>query len=127
VADESKFLLEIDFQQLQESNTTEQSYWVHAMKAAVRAGRRSRPSRRHLNPNAPSFRPRSSIRTLPPQAPSGGPSTSTSTRPPPHNNEPTSTPRLQRLPLPRLNQPPRGSAAEIFLIHRVNENSVSPQ
>jgi hypothetical protein len=120
VAEESKFLLEIDFQQLQDSSTTEQSYWVHAMKAAVRAGRRSRSPQRRLNPNAPSFRPGSSA-----TAPSNCPSPTTAPRPPSHISEPVSPPRQQRLPPIRLNQPPCGSAAEIFLTYRVNKNPVA--
>jgi hypothetical protein len=38
--EESKFLVEIDFQALRQSDTVKQSYWVHAIKAAVWAGRR---------------------------------------------------------------------------------------
>jgi hypothetical protein len=125
VAEESKFLLEIDFQQLQDSPTTEQSYWVHAMKAAVRAGRRSRPPRRCLNPNAPSFRPRLSTTVSRTAAPSKSPSPTTPLRHLPYNIEPITLSPQQRLPPPRLNQPPRGSAAEILLTYRINENSVA--
>jgi hypothetical protein len=111
---------------LHDSTTTEQSYWVHAMKAAVRAGRRSRPPRRRLNPKAPCFRPRPPTNDPPTAAPSSGPILTPPTRPLPHNNAPTLPPVPQHLPPPRLNQPPRGSAAEIFLTYRVNENSVAP-
>jgi hypothetical protein len=38
--EESQFLLEIDFQTLRQSDTVKQNYWVHAIKAAVWAGRR---------------------------------------------------------------------------------------
>lgn len=40
VPEESRFLLEIDFRQLRYTDTEQQSYWVHAIKAAVTAGRR---------------------------------------------------------------------------------------
>ena len=40
VPEESKFLLEIDFARLRRADNTEQNYWVHAIKAAVKAGRR---------------------------------------------------------------------------------------
>ena len=40
VPEESKFLLEIDFQSIRTS------YWVHAMRAAVRAGQRIASGRR---------------------------------------------------------------------------------
>ena len=38
---ESRFLLEMDFQTLYHSSFEKQSYWVRAMKAARRAGRRA--------------------------------------------------------------------------------------
>jgi hypothetical protein len=40
VPEESRFLLEIDFQQFRHERTEKQSYWVHAIRAAVKAGRR---------------------------------------------------------------------------------------
>jgi hypothetical protein len=40
IPEESRFLLEIDFTKLQNDSTDKQSYWVHAIKAAVTAGRR---------------------------------------------------------------------------------------
>ena len=39
VPEESKFLLEVDFAWLQKGDLTSQNYWVHAVKAAVVAGR----------------------------------------------------------------------------------------
>ena len=41
IPQESKFLLEMDFQTLYNSSFKKQSYWVRAMKAARRAGRRA--------------------------------------------------------------------------------------
>jgi hypothetical protein len=41
VPEESRFLLEIDFQQFQHERTEKQSYWVHAIRATVKAGRRA--------------------------------------------------------------------------------------
>ena len=40
VPEDSRFLLEIDFQSIRTAATESQSYWVHAMRAAVKAGRR---------------------------------------------------------------------------------------
>lgn len=40
VPEESKFLLEVDFARLVAGEVTTQHYWVHAVKAAVVAGRR---------------------------------------------------------------------------------------
>ena len=40
VPDESKFLLEMDFERLKTSDSTTQNYWVHAIKAAIVAGKR---------------------------------------------------------------------------------------
>lgn len=40
VPEESRFLLEIDFSHLRHDSTEKQSYWVHAIRAAVTAGRR---------------------------------------------------------------------------------------
>lgn len=40
VPEESKFLLEVDFARLRKGELTTQHYWVHAVKAAVVAGRR---------------------------------------------------------------------------------------
>eukprot|EP00956_Cyclotella_meneghiniana_P021192 scaffold38237_cov55-Cyclotella_meneghiniana.AAC.1 len=40
IPEESRFLLEIDFTKLKNDSTDKQSYWVHAIKAAVTAGRR---------------------------------------------------------------------------------------
>ena len=40
VPEESRFLLEIDFRSIRTAATEKQSYWVHAMRAAVKAGRR---------------------------------------------------------------------------------------
>ena len=45
VPEESRFLLEIDFQQIRTASTEKQSYWVHAIRAAVKAG-----SRRGVDP-----------------------------------------------------------------------------
>jgi hypothetical protein len=39
VPEESKFLLEVDFARLRKGKLTTQHYWVHAVKAAVVAGR----------------------------------------------------------------------------------------
>jgi hypothetical protein len=39
VPEESKFLLEVDFARLVAGEVTTQHYWVHAVKAAVVAGR----------------------------------------------------------------------------------------
>ena len=39
VPEESKFLLEVDFARLRQGDLTSQNYWVHAVKAAVVAGR----------------------------------------------------------------------------------------
>jgi hypothetical protein len=41
VPEESKFLLEIDFWAIRVASTERQSYWVHAVRAAVKAGRRA--------------------------------------------------------------------------------------
>ena len=46
VPEESRFLLEIDFQQIRTAATEKQSYWVHAMRAAIIAGRRVKKRRR---------------------------------------------------------------------------------
>ena len=46
VPEESRFLLEIDFQQIRTAATESQAYWVHAMRAAVKAGRRVPSGRR---------------------------------------------------------------------------------
>ena len=46
VPEESRFLLEIDFQSIRTAATESQSYWVHAMRAAVKAGRRVASGRR---------------------------------------------------------------------------------
>ena len=40
VPEESKFLLEVDFVRLRQGELTSQHYWVHAVKAAVVAGKR---------------------------------------------------------------------------------------
>jgi hypothetical protein len=40
VPEDSKFLLEVDFAWLRTGDITGQHYWVHAVKAAVMAGRR---------------------------------------------------------------------------------------
>lgn len=48
VPEESKFLLEIDFQQIRTAATEKQSYWVQAMRAAIHAGRRVPPGGRRL-------------------------------------------------------------------------------
>jgi hypothetical protein len=40
VPEESRFLLEINFRQFRHEQTEKQSYWVHAIRAAVKAGRR---------------------------------------------------------------------------------------
>lgn len=40
VPEESKFLLEVDFARLRKGELTSQNYWVHAIKAAMVAGRR---------------------------------------------------------------------------------------
>ncbi len=37
--DESKFLLEVNFTRLHKGELTSQHYWVHAVKAAVMAGK----------------------------------------------------------------------------------------
>jgi hypothetical protein len=41
IPEESKFLLEVDFACLRNGELTSQHYWVHAIKAAIMAGRRS--------------------------------------------------------------------------------------
>jgi hypothetical protein len=41
VPEESKFLLEIDFRAIRTASTERQSYWVHAVRAAIKAGRRA--------------------------------------------------------------------------------------
>jgi hypothetical protein len=41
VPEESKFLLEIDFWAIPVASTERQSYWVHAVRAAVKSGRRA--------------------------------------------------------------------------------------
>jgi hypothetical protein len=41
VPEGSKFLLEIDFRAIRVASTERQSYWVHAVRAAVKAGRRA--------------------------------------------------------------------------------------
>jgi hypothetical protein len=41
VPEENKFLLEIDFRAILVASTERQSYWVHAVRAAVKAGRRA--------------------------------------------------------------------------------------
>jgi hypothetical protein len=41
VPEESKFLLEIDFRAIRVASTEQQSYWVHAVHAAVKTGRRA--------------------------------------------------------------------------------------
>ena len=48
IPEESRFLLEVDFTQLRSGHTTDQSYWVNAVKAAVVAGRRSASRERRL-------------------------------------------------------------------------------
>ena len=40
VPEDSKFLLEIDFSSMRYADTTAQNYWVHAVKAAMKAGSR---------------------------------------------------------------------------------------
>ena len=40
IPEESKFLLEVDFARLRGGELTTQHYWVHAVKAAVLAGKR---------------------------------------------------------------------------------------
>ena len=45
VPEDSRFLLEIDFQSIRTAATESQSYWVHAMRAAVKAGRRVKNGR----------------------------------------------------------------------------------
>lgn len=44
VPEESRFLLEIDFSAMRFADTTAQNYWVHAVKVAMVAQRRIRPS-----------------------------------------------------------------------------------
>ena len=46
VPEDSRFLLEIDFQAIRTAATKSQSYWVHAMRAAVKAGQRVKAGRR---------------------------------------------------------------------------------
>jgi hypothetical protein len=41
VPEESKFLLEIDFRAIRTASTERQSYWVHAVRAAMKAGRQA--------------------------------------------------------------------------------------
>jgi hypothetical protein len=43
VPEESKFLLEIDFRAIRTASTERQSYWVHAVRAAIKAGRAAHP------------------------------------------------------------------------------------
>ena len=50
VPEESKFLLEIDFSKLRHESTEKQSYWVHALRAAVTAGRRRAFASRRRRP-----------------------------------------------------------------------------
>jgi hypothetical protein len=50
VPEESKFLLEIDFSKLRHESTEKQSYWVHAVRAAVTAGRRRAFASRRRRP-----------------------------------------------------------------------------
>ncbi len=49
--EESKFLLEIDFARLRIGELTTQHYWVHAVKAAVVAGKQRTflPRRQHIS------------------------------------------------------------------------------
>ena len=47
VPEDSKFLLEIDFQQLAEGRTEGQGYWIAAMRAAITARRRAHGRWRH--------------------------------------------------------------------------------
>jgi hypothetical protein len=56
VPEESKFLLEIDFQQIRHERTEKQSYWVHAIRAAVKAGRRAKRYRHRRPVSAVSVR-----------------------------------------------------------------------
>jgi hypothetical protein len=50
VPEESKFLLEVDFARLCKGDLTSQHYWVHAVKAAVKAGQRKGFLRRRAAP-----------------------------------------------------------------------------
>jgi hypothetical protein len=56
VPEESRFLLEIDFQQIRHERTKKQSYWVHAIRAAVKAGRCAKRYKHRQKANAVSAR-----------------------------------------------------------------------
>ena len=45
VPEESQFLLEIDFDDLRTASNEKKSYWVHAIRAALVAGRRKAPNK----------------------------------------------------------------------------------
>lgn len=77
VPEESRFLLEIDFKHIRTATTEKQSYWVHAIRAAVKAGSRRgvnpRLLRRRVSRNAPARRLRrraSTVTSSPPVPPS---------------------------------------------------------
>jgi hypothetical protein len=55
VPEESRFLLEIDFQQIRHEQTEKQSYWVHAIRAAVKAGRRAKRYKHRQPQPAPPY------------------------------------------------------------------------
>jgi hypothetical protein len=71
VPQESRFLLEVDFVSLVSGHTTQQAYWVHALQAAIKAGRHRstahRLRRRPLTttPSAPLHHPPTTLSSTP--------------------------------------------------------------
>jgi hypothetical protein len=57
VPEESKFLLEVDFARLRQGDLTSQHYWVHAVKAALVAGKRRTFLKRRRRCTSPTMTP----------------------------------------------------------------------
>lgn len=68
VPEESRFLLEVDFARLRQGELTSQHYWVHAVKAAVVAGKRRTFAQRRRRSAAP---PPTRTLTITPPVPFG--------------------------------------------------------
>lgn len=58
---ESRFLLEVEIINLDTKSNTHQEYWISAMKAALKAGRRSCNARRHTSTHNASIPPEVSV------------------------------------------------------------------
>lgn len=110
VPEESRFLLEIDFEQLRVGMTETQRYWVHAIQAAFKAGRRTAQRRQgHRSQFDCSTVPREPHQQ-PHRHQEGAAEGQGQDTGPLHQNAHDA---------PRPGQPPRGSAAEVReLCHR---------